>query len=173
MLFRPSYCCNCGEKIERAEWRLWTSRRFCALCETDFSLQEYAVKGVILLASVISVFGFVRLFTGSTPPELAAKKAIDGSRNTAVAKNAETRPPVQTPLPAANTIEDRTPRTLAAIPANVPSRPPVETADAIYICGAATKKGTPCSRRVKGNVRCWQHIGQPAMLPPEQLRAGR
>jgi hypothetical protein len=26
---------------------------------------------------------------------------------------------------------------------------------------------------VKGNIRCWQHIGQPAILPPDQLRVGR
>jgi len=39
----------------------------------------------------------------------------------------------------------------------------------VYICGARTKKGKPCSRRVHGLVRCWQHKGLPAMLPPEQL----
>jgi hypothetical protein len=40
----------------------------------------------------------------------------------------------------------------------------------VYICGARTKKGTPCSRRVHGPVRCWQHKGAPAMLPPDKLR---
>lgn len=40
----------------------------------------------------------------------------------------------------------------------------------IYTCGARTKKGTPCSRRVHGPVRCWQHKGMPAMLPQEKLR---
>jgi len=41
--------------------------------------------------------------------------------------------------------------------------------DVIYVCGARTKKGTPCSRRVHGPVRCWQHKGMPAMLPQEKL----
>ena len=40
----------------------------------------------------------------------------------------------------------------------------------VYICGARTKKGTPCSRRVHGPVRCWQHKGMPAMLPVDKLR---
>lgn len=40
----------------------------------------------------------------------------------------------------------------------------------IYTCGARTKKGTPCSRRVHGPVRCWQHKGMSAMLPQEKLR---
>jgi hypothetical protein len=39
----------------------------------------------------------------------------------------------------------------------------------VYICGARTKKGKPCSRRVHGAVRCWQHKGMPAMLPTEKL----
>ncbi|HJY29669.1 MAG TPA: hypothetical protein VJ306_16695 [Pyrinomonadaceae bacterium] len=51
----------------------------------------------------------------------------------------------------------------SSAPANV-------TVDDVYICGARTKKGTPCSRRVHGPVRCWQHKGLPAMLPLEKLR---
>jgi hypothetical protein len=47
------------------------------------------------------------------------------------------------------------------------SAPPAE--EDIYLCGARTKKGTPCSRRVHGPVRCWQHKGMPAMLPQEKL----
>ncbi|HXD33725.1 MAG TPA: hypothetical protein VN643_21570 [Pyrinomonadaceae bacterium] len=39
----------------------------------------------------------------------------------------------------------------------------------IYMCGARTKKGTPCSRRVHGPVRCWQHKGVPAMRSQEKL----
>jgi hypothetical protein len=44
------------------------------------------------------------------------------------------------------------------------------TVEDVYICGARTKKGTPCSRRVHGPVRCWQHKGLPAMLPVDKLR---
>jgi hypothetical protein len=43
------------------------------------------------------------------------------------------------------------------------------TTEETYICGARTKKGTPCSRRVRGPVRCWQHKGVKAMLPLEKL----
>ena len=39
----------------------------------------------------------------------------------------------------------------------------------IYICGARTKKGTPCSRRVNGPVRCWQHKGMKPMMQQEKL----
>src|ERR1043166_8751637 len=48
---------------------------------------------------------------------------------------------------------------------NVTSSAAPASVDDVYICGARTKKGTPCSRRVHGPVRCWQHKGLPAMLP--------
>jgi hypothetical protein len=46
---------------------------------------------------------------------------------------------------------------------------PTEAAEIVSICGARTKKGTPCSRRVRGTGRCWQHRGKPAMLPASKL----
>ena len=46
----------------------------------------------------------------------------------------------------------------------------VEPAEELYYCGARTAKGTPCKHRVKGNVRCFQHVGMEAMLAPAQLR---
>jgi len=49
------------------------------------------------------------------------------------------------------------------------STQPAATIEDAYICGARTKKGTPCSRRVRGPVRCWQHKGAKAMLPVEKL----
>jgi hypothetical protein len=46
---------------------------------------------------------------------------------------------------------------------------PTDPNEVVSICGARTKKGTPCQRRVRGTGRCWQHLGRPAMLPPEKL----
>lgn len=51
--------------------------------------------------------------------------------------------------------------------AATPDSPPPD--EHVYTCGARTKKGKPCSRRVNGAVRCWQHKGLPAMLPTEKL----
>jgi hypothetical protein len=56
-----------------------------------------------------------------------------------------------------------------ASPAEVAVNNPPAPAEPIYTCGARTKKGKPCSRRVHGPVRCWQHKGMPAMLPAEKL----
>jgi hypothetical protein len=43
--------------------------------------------------------------------------------------------------------------------------------DEVYICGARTKKGTPCRRRVHfAGERCFQHKGMPAMVALEKLK---
>jgi hypothetical protein len=42
--------------------------------------------------------------------------------------------------------------------------------EAVYICGARTKKGTPCHRRVRvAGERCFQHKGKVAILPLDKL----
>lgn len=42
--------------------------------------------------------------------------------------------------------------------------------DVVYLCGARTKKGTPCRRRVHfAGERCYQHKGMPAIVPLEKL----
>jgi hypothetical protein len=63
------------------------------------------------------------------------------------------RPPLVIERPAQQSSQTGTP------PAQAPS-----TYEQVYICGARTKKGTPCSRRVHGPVRCWQHKGLPSMI---------
>jgi hypothetical protein len=68
------------------------------------------------------------------------------------------RPPLVIERPAQQSSQTGTPL----------SQPP-STTEQIYVCGARTKKGKPCSRRVHGPVRCWQHKGLPAILPPEKL----
>ena len=53
------------------------------------------------------------------------------------------------------------------------ARPEIDRPEAAaaryYYCGAATKKGTPCTRKVKGGGRCWQHKGMEAMVPESEL----
>lgn len=60
-------------------------------------------------------------------------------------------------------------RAAVVSPQGETSAPPSITVEQTYQCGARTKKGTPCSRRVHGPIRCWQHKGAKAMLPQEKL----
>jgi len=84
---------------------------------------------------------------------------------------------LQTPLPPPLTIVRRadSPLTSPEDPGPIKSAatdtqpPTVSSEGEVYLCGAETKKGTPCSRRVHGPLRCWQHKGARAMRPPEKL----
>lgn len=179
MLFRPSFCANCGEKIERAEWNLWTSRRFCDLCASELMVHENAPKIVVGIGVLATVVGFgAYLRSGSEKPEspLVKKRSIE-NLNAAIKAPSVVPNAVSVASGAGIEVTSATPqsmpRTLAAIPVVKPdasTRP--MTDETQYYCGAMTKKGTPCSRRVKGNVRCYQHQGMPAILSGDKLKVG-
>lgn len=128
--YRPNFCSECGDKIVRLRWRVWTSRRFCDKCGLRFARTQWLqrVSATIALVCVGMLMG------------RACRRE---------------RPPL---------VIERTVTTPAQAPAEVPA-----TLEQLYTCGARTKKGTPCSRRVHGPVRCWQHKGAAAMLPVEKL----
>ena len=127
--YRPNFCSECGEKIVRLRWRIWTSRRFCDKCFRRFVKKHWAQRACVTL--VLLCFGIVigRGCRREPPPLVIQRTASAPTQN---------------------------------------SSPPV-TIEETYLCGARTKKGTPCSRRVHGPVRCWQHKGAAAMLPQEKL----
>lgn len=133
--YRPNFCCECGHKIVRLRWFLWTSRKFCDKCVGAFVKSHWLRPSVTLLA--LFVFGLA-LGRGCrrAPPPLIIERAATPTAQTSSTTGAPQPSPV---------------------------------VEQVYTCGARTKKGTPCSRRVHGPVRCWQHKGAKAMLPPEKL----
>ncbi len=166
LLFRPKFCANCGEKVVRDDWHIWTSGRFCELCETEFQGREMAWRaacvGAVLLAAAVS-FAFVapakpvetRLVPAGTSP---------GTPKALLSKTESAK------LPANQVKEQVVERqTSQAVPTQE-QKPEVAASEPTYMCGAETKKGTPCTRKVKGNVRCWQHRGMPAIVSAEKLR---
>lgn len=178
MFFRPTYCSNCGEKIERMDWYPWTSRKFCQVCESELKFQDIAPKLLALISGVIIISGAINYFSGGETAkeqprtEMAAAKPARliqadqprPSPSNEAAKNIVTQAaPQSSVLPRANEPE-------TAAESTIRQRQPAIESEPIYICGAMTKKGTPCSRRVKGKGRCFQHKGMPSMLSDEQAR---
>lgn len=161
MLFRPSFCAHCGEKIERAEWGILTSRRFCQVCESEYKGHDLIPRAVVGLGVLIGVFGIGTY--------LKSDSAADDRVVTRAQKIAEV--PASTNSGAnrvfanSNVSVNAAPVVVeqARIQPPVPAKVKTETDEAAYYCGAETRKGTPCSRRVKRNTRCFQHAGMPAM----------
>ncbi|MBA3769678.1 MAG: hypothetical protein H0X08_04165 [Blastocatellia bacterium] len=163
MLFRPQFCSNCGEKIERTEWRLWTSRRFCDLCATDHRLTEFAPIVLAVFGIVAIIAGLVDFSPGDAvkAPEARAKSQVSSLATTPHPERQETSSTTAKSIPA---------QTVASTP--IPGTGKEKSvATAVYFCGAETKKGTPCSRRVKGRVRCFQHEGMPAMATADKSKS--
>ena len=136
-LHRPNFCAECGTKILRLRWRLWTNRKFCDSCAAKLRKQRWTEATAVIVIAFLA--GFVIAYELKTPPPpliIQRTETRSASVNSASAASTNTQPA---------TIEE------------------------IYICGARTKKGKPCSRRVHGPVRCWQHKGEKAMLPQEKL----
>lgn len=179
MFYKPTYCCNCGEKIERADASFLGSGRFCDVCKHDFVLQRAAPKIFVALMAVFGLFGIGSYWrSGEKPLNVSARQfavnstapgRISANNAAQVSSNSSVQQAAQT-----NTgLERNAPDVTTKPPVKQSVSPAVKTEEAVYICGAPTKKGTPCSRRVRGGGRCWQHRGQNAMLPPEKLTASR
>jgi hypothetical protein len=137
---RPNFCCNCGAKILRVHWHVWTSRKLCNRCSRELFWER--VKAPLTVIAGLLLCGFlIGRLTRPAPAPLVVERAANS--------------------PLFNTNNDSTPNTVPTNSGIVPEQ--------VYICGARTKKGTPCSRRVSGPVRCWQHKGMPAMKPQAEL----
>jgi hypothetical protein len=139
-MYRPNFCSECGKKTLRIHWHLWTSRRFCDACSRRLWKQRLKLP-ILVTISLLSI-GFIAGRAGRpAPPPLIIQRAA---------------------------IPEPTPRKLAGTDPEEMKNEAVGD-DQVYICGARTKKGSPCSRRVQEPIRCWQHKGLPAMLPKEKL----
>ena len=183
MLYKPNFCCQCGEKIDRIEWKIFTSRRFCEYCEAQYSFQDRLPK---IFAVIALAFGFLGVgsYLKNDSKTLNVTKASKAAEQRPLASidkkengQGQTGPDLKKPdlaqeKPATG---DKTASNEVTSVNGITDKKvfaessPKEAQEQLFTCGAQTKKGTPCSRIVKVNERCWQHKGQPAMLPKEKL----
>ncbi len=182
MFYKPNYCCNCGDKIERIEWQLWTNRRFCPLCETEYQLDDWLKRIFPIVFFIIGIFGIGAYFYSSEKTSGIARtenpavvlnksvkqdsnpQALRGSNVQPDERSVETEEKGQFEKVEQNTDSENEPQTVVKA-----TSPQKNSGEAVYFCGAETKKGTPCSRRVRGGGRCWQHKGREAILPAKDL----
>ena len=174
MGYTPNFCCQCGDKIERVNWNL-KSRRFCELCETDFGIYDWLPRLALVFGCFLAIFGFGSYWMRPAKNlNTVQNQYLSSSLNI----NKETIKPINTsnktlPPEPENSQKPSAPRQIPTTKEKTTLSLPNQPVETVYFCGAQTKKGTPCSRRVRGGGRCFQHIGQPAMLPAEKLVANQ
>ncbi|MDX6269908.1 MAG: hypothetical protein QOD28_1131 [Acidobacteriota bacterium] len=158
-MYKPNFCAECGGRVARVRWRAWTSRRFCDGCDRRFRRGRVtrALAACVALLGAGYVAG--RAMRPAPPPLVIERgapnsPALASQLSTVAGKETTANTNARAPVYGADGTE---------------SERPTDPAEVVSVCGARTKKGTPCSRRVRGTGRCWQHRGKPAMLPAAKL----
>jgi hypothetical protein len=144
-----NFCANCGARLTRKSWRAWIRGALCDDCATRLGAPRTKTI-VAAVITLIAAFAFGRYLRPAPPPLIIQRAANSPLSDLPVNPDdlAKANPANQTVKTSNVTAED----------------------DAVYICGARTKKGTPCRRRVHmAGERCYQHKGMPAMVPLEKL----
>jgi hypothetical protein len=174
MLYKPNFCCHCGEKIERLTWSPLTSRRFCELCETEKKPYDLLPRAIVVIGLVLGVFGLAGFFSDGNGSKMKSakvehspsqKRGIKSPGTNVAAVNGKALNVDTTVL--APQLNANTHNSAGPTDENIKQRKDQAktSTEAAYYCNAMTKKGTPCTRRVKTKGRCWQHVGQPAVDP--------
>jgi hypothetical protein len=167
-MHRRNFCAECGARLARKGWRVWIGGRICDACERR--LGKLRLLRPLFLVAILALAAFVLgRYLRPKPPPLIVQRAANSPLSDL---------PVD--LSDAGRSANRNPKSqnaAAQIDENASTGQPSSAGlvdDVIYICGARTKKGTPCKRRVQAaGERCYQHKGMPAILPLEKLSVKR
>ncbi|HUR99779.1 MAG TPA: hypothetical protein VMZ26_17065 [Pyrinomonadaceae bacterium] len=167
MFYHPHFCCHCGEKIARAKWTPMTSRRFCDFCAIEQKQHDLIPRAAAVLLLLFGAAGFTAYLSGGQAVKISdtsQASRIGGLKSRPAQKEAGLN------AAAGLTNTSGTPKGIqdeSESNTNAPEKkqrvaPRNSSTEPVFYCGAMTKKGTACTRRVKAPGRCWQHLGQPA-----------
>jgi hypothetical protein len=129
------FCSECGEQIPTRRGASLPFRSFCRHCSPKFN----ASRAILFFASLacIAVAFALGQFTSKHEPFYFIGERV---------------PSTSTRL-RTNEWKEQTP----AENISPPERLVIAPSSDQTICGAPTKSGKPCQRRVKGGGYCWQH----------------
>jgi hypothetical protein len=155
-MYRPNFCAECGERLARKSWRALFSGRFCVACARRLGRIAIARPVLILAITAISSFALGRYLRPPAP--------------TLLIQRAANSPLSDLPVNLKDTERTTNRKASDSTNQNAAALKPQAADEPAYICGARTRKGTPCHRRVHAaGERCFQHKGMPAILPLEKL----
>jgi hypothetical protein len=146
-----NFCVECGEPLSRKGWRARLGGQLCGDCRQKLGSLTGFRPIVVVIVVAVAAFTIGKHLQPAPPPLIIQRAANSPLSDAPVNFNSQAAKETRVANPDANS-----------------TNAPVD--DAVYICGARTKKGTPCHRRVHAaGERCFQHKGMTAMLPLEKL----
>ena len=165
MFYHPHFCCHCGEKIVRAKWTPLTSRRFCEFCAIEQKQHDLIPRAVAVLLILFGAAGFTAYLSSGTSSGTSRVSRSTKIRSEPAQIERDSNGAIIGRRTDSRTSEARPEQLQTNIAAAEKKQRPEHqnsSTEPVYYCGAMTKKGTACTRRVKAPGRCWQHLGQPA-----------
>ena len=146
------FCSECGERLKVKRVRRLPFRSFCPKCSPRFRRTRLILIAVPLLCAVI---GFaIGHYTSAREPFYFIGTPVDLTANRVA--------------PSTDNNSDHSSRGNATL--TRPEQLVISPSAAGTICGARTKSGKPCRRKVKGGGYCWQHRDG---LTPKSERSAR
>jgi hypothetical protein len=145
-----NFCRNCGARLARQGWRVWMHGALCDDCARRPGVNTRSRTIIVIGLLAAAAFAFGRYLRPSAPPLIIQRLANSPLSDAPLDLNSIARGGTGTSG----------------------SNGPSMSADdeATYICGARTKKGAPCRRRVHvAGERCYQHKGRTAMVALDKL----
>ena len=136
IFYQANFCAECGNAM-KPRFSLGP-RYFCDECEAHMGRRNYfkSVAGLLLCAT-LAVFALNRTFTSGPSGQAPNAQPNHGDSTPAVS--------------ARDTVTER-------------GLDPKPEAVGRVMCGARTKKGTPCRHLVLPGQRCAQHLGMASLL---------
>ena len=147
---RSNFCANCGVSLSRKSWRAWLAGARCGDCASRLGARP--TKPLILIAVIaIAAFAFGKYLRPGPPPLIIHRTA-------------------NSPLSDLPVNPDAHLNGIARDANSNNTQASLSSDELVYICGARTKKGMPCRRRVHAaGERCYQHKGMSSLVPLSEL----
>lgn len=130
------FCSECGEQITSRRRGFFPERSFCSHCPPGFNTAR------LILVSFFVVCSGIAFAIGRYTSDRDSFQFIGSPIDTTSHRIA----------PAASSTGAASPRSTESTKQLLIAPSTIET-----LCGARTKSGKPCQRKVKGGGYCWQH----------------
>ena len=140
MMTPARFCSECGERLKVKRRAVLPLRAFCARCSPRFRTVRLVSAATLFLITI--AFAVSRLSPEREPFYfIGTPLESSASAGTSASQNS---------IESASSQTDKT----------------VDTV--VSVCGAPTRSGKPCQRKVRGGGYCWQHRDKPHDKPIEK-----
>ena len=132
------FCSECGARLKVKRPAVLPLRAFCPRCSPRFRTVRLVIPAALVLATIAFA---VSRFNPTREPFHFIGTPIESSAS------GDSTSPHDRPSNSSHPVE----------PPRLSEQAVTSAGSVVGICGAPTRSGKPCQRKVKGGGYCWQH----------------